>query len=134
MTTLKKIRGLTVLSFISKCSWGKEIPYGKVCCSGHGKWITNRSYEQNCTKCSRTITLRKHKRKDGSIKSTRPLVHYMNGKMVCHSCKCKEWCSNHKEYMKIYHKIYWYEKGEYFNKMRRIRASIKRGYCVQRMD
>jgi hypothetical protein len=58
MTTLKKIRGLTVLSFVSKCLCGKEIPYGKRCCVGHGTWIPNLS-RTTCTKCGRQTTIKK---------------------------------------------------------------------------
>lgn len=135
----RKIRGLHVISYISQCLGCQAIiPYGRLYCQGHammGKRKFQVNEEDPCSDCGRAITMRKHKRKDGSVTSTRPLIHYNeDNKVICHRCMCKSWNQKHKEYVKIYRKIYWYEKGVYFNQQKRIRASIRRGYIVSRID
>lgn len=127
MTNIRKIRGLHVLSFVGKCPCGKEIPYGRMCCQGHGNYGKQKTQGQRvCSMCKSDKTYINKTKKGKPY----PLWLYVDTNTFCKSCYDKQWQSKHKEYIKIYNILY----RDRRNHLARIRASIKRGYWVDRID
>ena len=118
---------------VSKCPCGQVIHYGQRACKGHGMWDKRKFNLTTCFLCSRPFTCRKLKRKSDRsvVTSIRPLIHYINDKVVCHRCKSKEWYQDHKEYAKIYNII----TRDHQRQLATWRRFRKQGYLVRsRLD